>query len=190
MTDHLRIALAQLNPVVGDIEGNMEMLIHSRKEAAQKGVELLVASELSITGYPPEDLVLRRAFISKVEEAVFHLAAKTGDSGPGLLIGAPWRDEGKLHNAALLLDGGKVTARRYKHELPNYGVFDEHRLFGAGPIPKPILFRDHCLGVMICEDMWTSEVSGNLKYSGAEVLIVLNGSPFNIEKQHQRLVQS
>ena len=134
MTDHLRIALAQLNPVVGDIEGNMAMLINSREEAARKGVELLVASELFITGYPPEDLVLRRAFISKVEEAVLHLAAKTGDAGPGLLIGAPWREEGKLYNAALLLDEGKVTARRYKHELPNYGVFDEQRIFEAGPL--------------------------------------------------------
>ena len=141
MTDHLRIALAQLNPVVGDIEGNMAMLINSRKEAAQKSVELLVASELSITGYPPEDLVLRREFISKVEEAVLHLAAKTGDSGPGLLIGAPWRDEGKLYNAALLLDEGKVTARRYKHELPNYGVLMNKEFL------KPAHWQARCLFV-------------------------------------------
>ncbi len=187
MTDHLRIALAQLNPVVGDIEGNMTMLINSREEAARKGVELLVASELLITGYPPEDLVLRRAFISKVEEAVLHLAAKTGDSGPGLLIGAPWRDEGKLHNAALLLDDGKVTARRYKHELPNYGVFDEQRIFEAGPLAGPVSFRGVRLGVMLCEDMWFEDVSETLAESGAEILIVLNGSPYEKDKDDVRL---
>ena len=187
MTDHLRIALAQLNPVVGDIEGNMAMLINSRKEAARKGVELLVASELSITGYPPEDLVLRREFISKVEEAVLHLAAKTGDSGPGLLIGAPWRDEGKLYNAALLLDEGKVTARRYKHELPNYGVFDEQRIFEAGPLAGPVSFRGVRLGIMLCEDMWFEDVSETLAESGAEILIVLNGSPYEKDKDDVRL---
>ena len=187
MTDHLRIALAQLNPVVGDIEGNMAMLINSREEAARKGVELLVASELFITGYPPEDLVLRRAFISKVEEAVLHLAAKTGDAGPGLLIGAPWRDEGKLYNAALLLDEGKVTARRYKHELPNYGVFDEQRIFEAGPLAGPVSFRGVRLGVMLCEDMWFEDVSETLAESGAQILIVLNGSPYEKDKDDVRL---
>ncbi|PPR18879.1 MAG: Glutamine-dependent NAD(+) synthetase [Alphaproteobacteria bacterium MarineAlpha9_Bin7] len=187
MTDHLRIALAQLNPVVGDIEGNMAMLINSREEAARKGVELLVASELFVTGYPPEDLVLRRAFISKVEEAVLHLAAKTGDAGPGLLIGAPWRDEGKLYNAALLLDEGKVTARRYKHELPNYGVFDEQRIFEAGPLAGPVSFRGVRLGVMLCEDMWFEDVSETLAESGAQILIVLNGSPYEKDKDDVRL---
>lgn len=187
MTDHLRIALAQLNPVVGDIEGNMAMLINSREEAARKGVELLVASELFITGYPPEDLVLRRAFISKVEEALLHLAAKTGDAGPGLLIGAPWRDEGKLYNAALLLDEGKVTARRYKHELPNYGVFDEQRIFEAGPLAGPVSFRGVRLGVMLCEDMWFEDVSETLAESGAQILIVLNGSPYEKDKDDVRL---
>ena len=165
----------------------MAMLINSREEAARKGVELLVASELFITGYPPEDLVLRRAFISKVEEAVLHLAAKTGDAGPGLLIGAPWRDEGKLYNAALLLDEGKVTARRYKHELPNYGVFDERRIFEAGPLAGPVSFRGVRLGVMLCEDMWFEDVSETLAESGAQILIVLNGSPYEKDKDDVRL---
>ena len=187
MTDHLRIVLAQLNPVVGDIERNVAMLREARAEAVQRGADLLVTSELSITGYPPEDLVLRKAFMDKVEEAVLDLAADTTDNGAGFLIGAPWRDEGKLHNSALLLDEGKITARRYKHELPNYGVFDEARIFDAGPLAGPVSFRGVRLGVMLCEDMWVGDVSETLAESGAQILIVLNGSPYERDKEDVRL---
>ncbi|MBM3485401.1 MAG: NAD+ synthase [Alphaproteobacteria bacterium] len=186
MTDRLAIALAQLNPTVGDITGNIARLREARNEAASLGADLLVASELVVAGYPPEDLVIRPAFLDAVEAAVQALAAET-HAGPALLFGAPWRDQGRVHNAALLLDGGRIAAVRFKHDLPNYGVFDEKRVFTAGPLPGPINFRDVRLGVMVCEDMWTEDVTECLEESGAELLVVLNGSPFETEKLDRRL---
>ncbi|NKB22013.1 MAG: NAD+ synthase [Alphaproteobacteria bacterium] len=188
MTDQLSIALAQLNPTVGDIEGNAALVRGARKQAAEQGADLVVASELVICGYPPEDLVIRPSFQEACAAAVEVLAAETADGGPGLLIGSLWVDEdGKVYNAALLLDGGKVAAVRLKHDLPNYGVFDEKRVFEAGPMPGPINFRDVRLGVMICEDMWQPDVAECLEESGAEILVVLNGSPYALDKWDQRL---
>ena len=187
MTDTLTIALAQLNPTLGDMEGNAALVRAARARAKEAGADLVVASELVLTGYPPEDLVLRRAFLDAAEEAANALARDTADGGPALLVGTPWRLDGKIHNAALLLDGGKVAAIRLKHDLPNYGVFDEKRVFAAGPLPGPINFRDVRLGVQVCEDMWTPDVTECLEESGAELLIVINGSPFDVEKPDVRL---
>ena len=188
MTDKLSIALAQLNPTVGDVEGNADLVREARKQAAAQGADLVVASELVISGYPPEDLVIRRSFQEACATAVERLAAETDDGGPGLLIGSLWVDnEGKVYNAALLLEGGKVAAVRLKHDLPNYGVFDEKRVFSAGPLPGPVNFRDVRLGVMICEDMWQPDVAECLQESGAEMLVVLNGSPYALDKWDQRL---
>ena len=187
MTDTLSIALAQINPTVGDIDGNLATIRHAREEAARKGADLVVFPELAVCGYPPEDLVLKPFFQDRVEAATRHLAAETADGGPALLVGAPWREDGRLYNAALLLDGGEVAAVRYKHDLPNYGVFDEKRVFAAGPLPGPLPFRGVPLGVMICEDMWTPEVAESLEESGAVLLLVLNGSPFETDKRHERL---
>ncbi len=188
MTDKLSIALAQLNPTVGDVEGNADLVREARKQAAAQGADLVVASELVISGYPPEDLVIRRSFQEACATAVERLAAETDDGGPGLLIGSLWvDDEGKVYNAALLLEGGKVAAVRLKHDLPNYGVFDEKRVFSAGPLPGPVNFRDVRLGVMICEDMWQPDVAECLQESGAEMLVVLNGSPYALDKWDQRL---
>ncbi len=125
MTETLAIALAQINPTVGDIDGNVDRIRRARAEAAKEGADLVVTGELALSGYPPEDLVLKPAFQGTIEAGVERLVAETADGGPGLLIGAPWRDEDKLYNAALVLDGGAITAVRFKHELPNYGVFDE-----------------------------------------------------------------
>ena len=187
MIDHLKIVLAQLNPLVGDIKGNIAKLRDARAEAKRSGADLLVSSELSITGYPPEDLVLRKAFMNMVKEAVTELAGDTEDGGPGLIVGTPWCDDGKLQNAALLLDEGKIVARRYKHELPNYGVFDEARIFDSGPLVGPVAFRGVRLGIMLCEDMWFEDVSETLTESGAQILIVLNGSPYESDKEDVRL---
>jgi len=187
VTDTLTIALAQLNPTLGDMEGNAALVRAARARAKEAGADLVVASELVLTGYPPEDLVLRRAFLDAAEEAANALARDTADGGPALLVGTPWRLDGKIHNAALLLDGGKVAAIRLKHDLPNYGVFDEKRVFAAGPLPGPINFRDVRLGVQVCEDMWTPDVTECLEESGAELLIVINGSPFDVEKPDVRL---
>ena len=187
MTDKLTIALAQLNPTVGNVGGNASLVGAARKEAAKVGADLVVASELIIPGYPPEDLVVRPAFQESCMAAVEALAAETKDGGPALLIGSLWVENNNVYNAALLLDEGKVAAVRKKHDLPNYGVFDEKRVFVPGPLPGPINFRDVRLGVMVCEDMWDEEVSECLKESGAEILVVLNGSPYSLDKWDQRL---
>ena len=187
MTDHLSIALAQLNPTVGDIDGNAALVGAARKAAAKKGADLIVCSELVISGYPPEDLVIRPSFQNACASAIDKLAEETADGGPGILVGSLWVENDQLYNAALLLDGGKVSAVRLKHDLPNYGVFDEKRVFASGPMPGPINFRDVRLGVMICEDMWQPDVAECLQESGAEIFVVLNGSPYALDKWDQRL---
>src|SRR3712207_2709761 len=127
MTSTLRIAIGQLNPVMGDISGNLQKARSAWAEAAAQGAELLVLTELFICGYTPEDLVLKPAVQIACREAVEQLAGETGD-GPGILIGTPWVEGGKLHNSVALLDNGRVAAVRHKVELPNYGVFDELRV--------------------------------------------------------------
>ncbi len=185
MTETLDIALAQINPTVGDVDGNAGLIKAARADAGD--ADLVAMGELAVSGYPPEDLVLKAAFLDAIEERVRALAADTGDGGPALLLGAPWRQDGKLHNAALLLDGGEIAAVRLKHYLPNYGVFDEKRVFSPGPLPGPVAFRGARLGLMICEDMWEADVTECLDESGADILVVLNGSPFDVNKGDERL---
>ena len=195
MTDRLKIALAQLNPVVGDVAGNLRRLREARAEAASLGADLMVASELVLCGYPPEDLVLKAHFLEEVEAALDALALETADGGPALLIGAPWREDrsrqealrGHVFNAAFLLADGEVAAVRCKHELPNYGVFDEVRVFKPGPLPGPVNFKGVRLGVMVCEDMWVEDVAECLEESAAELLVVINGSPFEWDKYDERM---
>lgn len=195
MTDRLKIALAQLNPVVGDVAGNLRRLREARAEAASLGADLMVASELVLCGYPPEDLVLKAHFLEEVEAALDALALETADGGPALLIGAPWREDrtrqealrGHVFNAAFLLADGEVAAVRCKHELPNYGVFDEVRVFKPGPLPGPVSFKGVRLGVMVCEDMWFEDVAECLEESAAELLVVINGSPFEWDKYDERM---
>jgi NAD+ synthase len=186
MTDRLQIALAQINPVVGDIAGNLAKLRQARAEAARQGADLVVPGELAVSGYPPEDLVLKPAFLAAVADAVAALAADTADGGPALLATAPWLSDGKPRNAAILLDRGAIVSVRLKHDLPNYGVFDEKRVFAPGPMPGPMVCRGVRLGVMICEDMWTADAAETLQESGAEILVVPNGSPFEIDKLDTR----
>jgi NAD+ synthase len=186
MTDAFVLALAQLNPTVGDVDGNVARIRHARAEAAAQGAHLVASGELMAAGYPPEDLVLKPAFQRRIAEQMESLAADTVDGGPALLVGAPWLVEGALYNAALLLDSGRIAAVRLKHELPNYGVFDEKRVFAPGPSPGPLAFRGHRLGVMICEDMWFPAVAECLQETGAELLLVINGSPFELGKLERR----
>lgn len=187
MSDSLSIAFAQINPVVGDVVGNVGRIRAARALAAADGAQLVVFPELVVSGYPPEDLVLKAAFLDAVEQAVEDLAADTADAGPALLVGAPWRVAGRVHNAALLLDHGRIAASRLKHHLPNYGVFDEARVFAPGPVPGPIQFRGVRLGVLVCEDMWYADVAETLAECGAEILVVPNGSPFELDKVGVRL---
>ncbi|MGG5887496.1 NAD+ synthase [Falsiroseomonas sp. HC035] len=187
MTDRLRIALAQINPHEGALDANADRIRHARAEAAAAGADLLVTPEFSIAGYPPEDLVLKPAFIAACMQRIEALAADTADGGPGLVVGGPWLDGDRLHNALYVLEGGRILARRAKHELPNYGVFDDKRVFIAGPAPGPVAFRGVRLGLMICEDWWFPSVSETLLESGAEMLISINGSPFEAAKQDTRV---
>jgi NAD+ synthase len=187
------ITLAQLNPTVGDVEGNAAKARAARARAAADGADLVVLPELFITGYPPEDLVLKPAFQAACRAAVETLARETADGGPAMLIGSPWVEEGKLYNACALLDAGRVAALRFKANLPNYGVFDEKRLFARGPASGPVTVRGVRLGVPICEDIWLEEsedyenVVECLAETGAEILVVPNGSPYARDKTDVRL---
>jgi len=187
MTQKLKIALAQLNPVVGDISGNAQKVRDARRLAANNGADLVVFSELFITGYMPEDLVLKPAFQKAALEAVEALALETADGGPALLVGLPFLEDGKLHDSIALLDHGKIEAVRHKVCLPNYGVFDEVRHFEPGPLPGPVNFRGVRLGLPICEDIWFEEVVECLEETAAEILVVANGSPFEADKADIRL---
>ncbi len=182
--DQLTIALASINPVVGDLPGNYDRILSARKAA--NDADLVIYSELCLIGYPPEDIVLKGAFQKAAMDRVAELAALSADGGPAMLIGSCWREGDLLYNAAILLDNGKITAIRHKVDLPNYGVFDEKRVFVSGPAPRAINFRGIKLGVMICEDMWSDRVSAKLAESGAEILIVINGSPFEQDKYSER----
>jgi NAD+ synthase len=183
----LKIALAQLNPVLGDLEGNAAKLLRARQDAARQGADLVVFPELFITGYPPEDLVRKPAFARAARARVEALAPRTADGGPGVLVGSIWPENGKLYNAAALLDRGKVAGVRFKVDLPNYGVFDEKRVFDVGPMPGPVSFRGVRIGIPICEDIWQEEVCECLQETGAELLISPNGSPFDWTKPDVRM---
>ncbi|HEY8254538.1 MAG TPA: NAD+ synthase [Rhizomicrobium sp.] len=185
MPDRYRIALAQLNPVMGDIVGNLKRAREARAKA--QGSDVILFSELFIVGYSPEDLVLKPALQEDARAAVEELARDTADGGPAVLVGAPWVEEGKLYNAMLLLDGGKIAGRTFKVDLPNYGVFDEKRVFVAGPAPRPLTVRGVQLGVPVCEDIWKEGVCAALEETGAEILCVPNGSPFEAGKEDVRL---
>jgi NAD+ synthase len=182
----LSIAFAQLNPTVGDVAGNLARVRSARDRAAALGADLLVLSELVLVGYPPEDLVLRPALVAAAAEALGDLARESAAGSPALIVTLPWRADGCLYNAVALVADGR-TELRFKHELPNYGVFDEKRLFKPGPLPAPVLFRGVRLGLPICEDIWFPSVTAHLARSGAEILLVPNGSPFEVEKFEERI---
>lgn len=185
MTDTLRIALAQINQITGDIDGNINAMLSAR--ASVRDADIVVFPELSLIGYPPEDLVLKPALQHAAQAGLERLAAATGDGGPAMLVGTCWPENGALYNAAVLLEGGRIAAVTRKHDLPNYGVFDEKRVFAPGPLPGPIPFRGVRLGIPVCEDIWTPDVCECLAETGAEILISPNASPFELGKEEKRL---
>lgn len=185
MTNRLNIAMAQLNQRVGDLAGNAGKMLEWRAKATD--ADLIVFPEQQLIGYPAEDLVLKPAFAARAAVELAKLAQATADGGPAMLVGSIFLDDGALYNGIALLDGGQIAAVRYKHELPNYGTFDEKRIFASGPMPEPMLFKGVRIGVPICEDGWLAPVSLHLKERGAELLISTNGSPYEIDKDDRRL---
>ncbi len=187
MVDTLSITLAQLNQSVGDIAGNAAAMLAARERARGAGADLVVFPEMQLIGYPPEDLVLKPAVIERAASELESMALATADGGPAMLVGSVFVRDGSLHNGVALLDGGKIAAVRFKHELPNYGTFDEVRLFQPGPLPEPIVFKGVMIGLPICEDIWHPDVCRHLADFGAELFICINGSPYEIDKDTLRI---
>jgi NAD+ synthase len=185
MTDRLIITLVQCGQTMGDLGHNADAMLKARADAADS--DLIVFPELQLIGYPPEDLVLKPALIARAEAELQRLAAATADGGTAMLVGSVFQRENALYNGIALLDGGQVCAVRLKHELPNYGTFDEKRLFASAPLQSPVPFRGAMLGLPLCEDIWFPTVCGHLKAMGAELLIAPHGSPYEIEKDDRRL---
>ena len=183
----LRIALAQMNQRVGDLAANAAAILAVRAAAAGQGADLVVTPEMQLPGYPVEDLVLKPEFVRRTIEANERLVDATADGGPALLFGTIHQQDGAVYNAMILAEQGKVVGRTLKRELPNYGTFDEKRIFASGPLPSPIEWRGVRLGVPICEDIWLQPVCAALAAAGAELLIVPNGSPFELDKDDVRL---
>jgi NAD+ synthase len=185
MVDTLDITLAQMNQSVGDLAGNAAAMLAAREKA--RGSDLIVFPELQLIGYPPEDLILKPALIERAATELEKLAEATADGGPAMLVGSVFVRDGALHNGVALLDGGKIAATRFKRELPNYGTFDEMRLFQPGPLPEPIILKGTMIGVPICEDIWQPDVCRHLAEFGAEIFICINGSPYEIDKDALRI---
>jgi NAD+ synthase len=184
MTDRLTIALAQMNQRVGDLAGNSEAILAARRAAA--GADLLLVPELQLVGYPTEDLVLKPAFLRETAAAAAALVAATAEPGPAVAFGSIVVRDGKTYNAVILADEGRELYVTLKRELPNYGTFDEKRVFTSGPLPEPCLFKGVKIGFPICEDLWLEDVAAHLAASGAELLLSPNGSPYELDKDDLR----
>lgn len=183
------IAIAQIDVLVGDPAGNAGRIRNARMQAKTQGAALVVFPELTLCGYPPEDLILRPGFVNACMEEAAKLALLTADGGPALIIGCPWEQEGEVYNASLVLQGGRVVHIQPKRMLPNYGIFDEKRLFTAGAASRVFRFEDVTIGLLICEDMWYENVAHDLGAAGAELIIAINASPFESGKlAHRREV--
>lgn len=186
MTNTLTIALAQLPQSVGDLRANADAMLAARAEAARAGADLILFPEMQLLGYPLEDLVFKPALSIRAAEEMARLAAATADNGPAMLVGTLISEGEDHYNAVQLLHNGAIIATTYKHDLPNYGTFDEKRTFTPGPLPAPILFKGVKIGVPICEDIWHDAVCEHLKEQGAEFFLSPNGSPYEIDKDDLR----
>jgi len=176
-TDTLKIASAQLNAHVGDLWNNVANARKAYARAKADSVDILVLPEQAIIGYPAEDLVLKPSVVSDCK-TLSEDFAKLTKSGPAVVFNTPWMVEDKLYNAILFMRDGTITDVRLKHHLPNYGVFDEFRIFTRGPLPEPVEFKGVKIGLPICEDLWQPGVASHLADCGAEILISPNGSPW------------
>ncbi|MEM1104856.1 MAG: NAD+ synthase [Pseudomonadota bacterium] len=187
MARPLTLYLAQINPVVGDIDGNVARAREAHRAADSAGADLLVLPELFLIGYPPEDLVLKGSAVQACRSAIAGLCEVSRGSDTALLVGTPWAEGDRLYNSAALLEDGELVFRYDKRELPNYGVFDELRLFDAGQGPPlPVDFRGHKIGIAICEDIWRADVPKALAEAGADLIIAPNASPWRRTVQAER----
>lgn len=182
MTESLNIALAQLNVTVGDISGNTAKIIETSYQAAKEEADLVVFPELAITGYPPEDLVFKGVFQHAAMDAVERITNETASLELAILVGGLWAEDGKLYNSVFLIEGGKVLYRQDKCSLPNYGVFDEKRLFAKGKPPQVMRWRGLNLGVLICEDVWDDRWPAHLAPQSVDMLLTVNASPYEVGK--------
>jgi len=182
----LRLGLAQIDPVVGDFAYNESLIAGAFTRLAAQGAELVLTPELALSGYPPEDLLLRPDFYRAARRHLESLAALTTEEGPALLVGVPWADEGGRFNAAALLRGGRIDGIYRKRLLPNYAVFDEKRYFCAGNEPFVFTHRGVRVGVVICEDAWSAGPVEETAVQGAELVVALNASPYHQQKWRER----
>lgn len=186
MTDQLRIALAQLNPKVGDLPGNLALARKALADAVAAKADILMFSELFLTGYFPDDLLFKQQFVTDAMAAAQTLAAETAGTEVVLVLPTIWKDKTGLHNAVIVAEKGHIFALRFKRELPNDDVFYEKRYFAAGPLPLPVTIKGVSVGIPICEDIWHPWVCEHLMREGAEILLCPNGSPYWTNKQHIR----
>ena len=185
MDKKLKIALAQLNPLVGDVAGNIEKLISIRSKLSND-IDILVAPELYVSGYPIDDLVLREDFLSLVDKEINKLVKSTNDNKSAIIVGAPRKDGKNIKNSVFVIENGKIVSIKDKYELPNTGVFDEQRIFQQGSLENCVNIKGVEIGLPICEDIWEKTVLQKLTKSGAEIVIAINASPFTILKNKER----
>ena len=187
MTKPVLIALAQMNAHLGKVNANVSRLAEARAKSALQGAEIIVTPEMFLSGYPCDDLVLRNDFMADVAAGIDQLTELTSDGGPAIVVGAPAAIDGAIYNSVFVLDGGKQLARFDKVNLPNYGVFDDKRNFTAGQMPGPAMLRGLKIGFPICEDIWEPNVAECLEESGADLIVAINASPFDISKPERRM---
>ena len=185
MNRKLKIALAQLNPLVGDVTGNIEKLISVRSKL-NEDIDILVAPELYISGYPIDDLVLREDFLNLVEQEINKLVLSTNDNKSAIIVGAPRKEKNNIKNSVFVIENGKIISIKDKYELPNTGVFDEQRIFKQGSLQDCVIVKGVKFGLPICEDIWESTVSKKLLETGAEIIVAINASPFTMSKSDER----
>ncbi|MCF6326316.1 MAG: NAD+ synthase [Devosiaceae bacterium] len=186
LTKNLKILLAQLNPTVGALQQNLHLALDTLRKAVDQRTDILMFPELFLTGYFPEDLLLKPQFVAEAIATLHKFVEKTKTLEIAVLMPTIWQQEGKLFNAIVVIEGGKILDKRFKHSLPNDDVFYEKRYFASGPLPEPVTIKGIKIGLPICEDIWSDKVTNALAKQGAELLLCPNGSPYWRDKQALR----